>query len=157
MHTLSSLIIFVALVNSSFALWCFECVSTQPGCGDDFNYYFMWSHVCKEDNDICVKIEETKGAEKVITRSCLSRIKAIRTDIPPDTYEGTRLAAKDVKLGHYVNNSIKELDIHRTYYDKIEYSFCFLDHRCNSAPTSFGSNIVVVIMLGAITILAAVL
>lgn len=40
-------------------------------------------------------------------------MQGIRTDIPADHYEGCRPAAVDVKLGHYVNNSIKELDIHR--------------------------------------------
>ncbi|XP_017781819.1 PREDICTED: uncharacterized protein LOC108566453 [Nicrophorus vespilloides] len=146
MHIFTYALLLISSLNSAFALWCFECVSTQPGCGDDFNYYYMWSNVCKEDKDICVKIVETKGAEKVITRACLSRIRAVRTDIPADTYEGTRMAAKDVKLGHYVNNSIKELDIHRNYFDKTEYSFCFLDHRCNNAPNSFTSSILVITM-----------
>lgn len=52
-------------------------------------------------------------ADVMITRGCLSSIKGLRTDIPADHYEGCRPAALDVKLGHYVNNSIKELDIHR--------------------------------------------
>lgn len=52
-------------------------------------------------------------AQEVITRDCLSNFRAFRTDIPADTYEGCRPAAKDVNLAHYVNNSIKELDIRR--------------------------------------------
>lgn len=49
----------------------------------------------------------------MITRDCLSTIKSFRTDIPADHYEGCRAASKDVKLAHYVNNSIIELDIRR--------------------------------------------
>lgn len=77
--------------------------------------------------------------EKLITRDCLSSMQGIRTDIPADHYEGCRPAAVDVRLGHYVNNSIKELDIHRNYYDKTTWCFCFLDHRCNDSSVSFPS------------------
>lgn len=49
----------------------------------------------------------------MITRDCLSNFKAIRTDIPADTYEGCRHAARDLNLAKYVNNSIKEFDIKR--------------------------------------------
>lgn len=77
---------------------------------------------------LCVFLGET-----VITRDCLSYIQSFRTDIPADKYEGCRPAAKDVKLANYVNNSIKELDIHRDYYDKTTWCFCFLDHRCNDS------------------------
>lgn len=49
----------------------------------------------------------------MITRDCLSNFKPFRTDIPADTYEGCRPAAKDVNLANYVNNSIKEIDVKR--------------------------------------------
>lgn len=52
-------------------------------------------------------------AETIITRECLSSLRSVRTDIPADHYEGCRPAAKDVRLAHYVNNTIKELDIKR--------------------------------------------
>lgn len=51
-------------------------------------------------------------ASEIITRECLSSL-TFRSDIPADHYEGCRPAAKDVRLGHYVNHSIKEHDVHR--------------------------------------------
>lgn len=78
-----------------------------------------------------MKITERKGGLEVITRDCLSALKPYRTDIPPDKYEGCYPGAHDPKLAHYVNNTIKELDIRRNYFAFTEYCFCFLDHRCN--------------------------
>ncbi|XP_044010462.1 uncharacterized protein LOC122854115 [Aphidius gifuensis] len=111
---------------------CFQCVSNQPGCADDQSWWWFSGEYCPEDEDSCVKIIETKGVERVITRDCLSNIKA-RTDIPADKYEGCRTYAKDVRLGHYVNNSIAQLDIHRNYYDQTEFCFCHFRNRCNAA------------------------
>jgi len=76
------------------------------------------------------------SAETIITRECLSSVRSFRTDIPADHYEGCRPAAKDVRLGHYVNNSIRQLDIHRDYYDEVTWCFCYFDHRCNSAEVT---------------------
>lgn len=63
----------------------------------------------------------------------MSAVRSFRTDIPADQYEGCRPAAKDVRLGHYVNNSIHQLDIHRDYYDEVTWCFCYFDNRCNGA------------------------
>ncbi|XP_057660844.1 uncharacterized protein LOC130896646 [Diorhabda carinulata] len=125
-------IILVTFIARSSALWCYQCVSTQPGCGNPFNWLFHWTKVCPEDDDVCVKILEQKNGETIITRDCLSSLQGLRTDIPADHYEGCRPAAVDVKLANYVNNSVKELDIYRNYYDNTTWCFCFLDHRCNS-------------------------
>jgi len=76
------------------------------------------------------------SAETIITRECLSSVRSFRTDIPADHYEGCRPAAKDVRLGHYVNNSIHQLDIHRDYYDEVTWCFCYFDHRCNNAEVT---------------------
>lgn len=51
------------------------------------------------------------AATEIITRDCLSSFKALRTDIPADHYEGCKPASTDLKLAHYVNNTIKELDV----------------------------------------------
>lgn len=72
-------------------------------------------------------------AQETITRECLSAIINLRTDVPADRYEGCSSAAKDVRLAHYVNNSIKEYDIRRDYFNDVQFCFCFLDHRCNGA------------------------
>lgn len=76
-------------------------------------------------------------ASVTITRDCLSTFNSgFRTDLPADRYEGCRPASQDVRLAHYVfNNSIKELDIHRDYFDETTFCYCFLDHRCNGATS----------------------
>uniref|UniRef100_A0A1B6IIT2 Uncharacterized protein n=1 Tax=Homalodisca liturata TaxID=320908 RepID=A0A1B6IIT2_9HEMI len=116
-------------------LYCYQCISTHPGC-QPFNWWWHWSQACPEEDDTCVKIIERKGGNEVVTRQCLSSLRAIRTDIPADHYEGCRPAATDVKLAHYVNNTIKELDIKRNYYDEVTWCFCYFDNRCNSGVTS---------------------
>ncbi|KAJ3627480.1 hypothetical protein MTP99_014854 [Tenebrio molitor] len=139
MYKLVFLFVLSTFVIQVSALWCYQCVSNQPGCGTPFNWLWHWTKVCPEDDDVCVKIIEEKDGNTLITRDCLSYLQGIRTDIPADHYEGCRPAAVDVKLGHYVNNSLKELDIHRNYYEKTTWCFCFLDHRCNGALTIYPS------------------
>uniref|UniRef100_T1J121 Protein sleepless n=1 Tax=Strigamia maritima TaxID=126957 RepID=T1J121_STRMM len=95
-------------------IWCYRCVSTQPGCGEfNFDWRWHWQWTCPRDDDKCVKVIERKGADTLVTRECLSNLEGIRRDIPSDRYEGCRPAAKDVKLGNYVFNDIKELDVKR--------------------------------------------
>lgn len=126
---------------SGHAILCHRCTSAQPGCGlTDFNWKGLGflGVVCPHEDDICVKIIERKGAIEMVTRDCLSTIRATgRTDIPADPYEGCRGAALDPHLGNYVNNSIKEYDIYRNYYDDVTFCFCFFDYRCNSAAQKF--------------------
>lgn len=81
-----------------------------------------------------MKIVERKGADEVITRNCLSQLQYARHDVPADKYEGCRPAARDIQLAHYVNNSLKELDVRRDYYDEVTWCFCEFDHFCNLAP-----------------------
>lgn len=65
----------------------------------------------------------------------MSTLVPYRTDIPADKYEGCRQGTYDPKLANYVNNSIKEINVHRNYFDSTVFCFCFLDHRCNGSPT----------------------
>lgn len=101
-----------------------------------------------------MKIIERKGATEMVTRDCLSTIRATgRTDIPADPYEGCRGAALDPHLGNYVNNSIKEYDIYRRYYDDVTFCFCFFDYRCNSASREFSvSSIVIGTLVSLLTV-----
>lgn len=85
------------------------------------------------------------SAETMITRDCLSSVRSFRKDIPADRYEGCRPAAKDVQLGHYVNNSIWQLDIHRDYYDEVTWCFCYFDHRCNNADSITVSTVLLLL------------
>nr|CAG4638838.1 EOG090X0I2F [Cyclestheria hislopi] len=142
------LLTFSISICSGQGLWCYRCVSTHPGCGSVFDWRWYWSYTCPKANDKCVKIIETKGADTVITRDCLSSLQGIRRDIPADTYEGCRPAAEDVRLAQYVFNDIQELDIRRNYYDNTTFCFCDFDHFCNAAghPT-LSLNLVLLLVL----------
>ncbi|XP_055532152.1 uncharacterized protein LOC129722591 [Wyeomyia smithii] len=132
------LLVLLISLKQGTAIWCYRCTSATPGCGDNFNWRGIGylGDPCPEDDDICVKVVERKGTTETITRDCLSALQAFRTDIPADKYEGCRPAAKDEQLAHYVNNSIKQLDVKRDYYTSTSFCFCFLDHRCNGALRS---------------------
>ncbi|XP_071453011.1 UPAR/Ly6 domain-containing protein crim [Hetaerina americana] len=133
---LKFLFVFITLAymtDTCHSLYCYECVSTYPGCGKNFNWVLHWGIYCPEYNDKCVKLIERKGDEETITRACLSSLNSIRTDIPADKYEGCRPAAKDVKLANYVNHSIPQHDVKRDYFDDVNWCFCYFDDRCNSA------------------------
>ncbi|KAI5703296.1 hypothetical protein M8J76_006616 [Diaphorina citri] len=116
----------ISFVSRCSALLCYQCVSTQPGCGTPFKWLWYPSISCPEEDDI---------SEEIITRDCLSTVKAFRTDIPADRYEGCRAAAKDPKLANYVNHSIPELDVQRNFYDSVTWCFCYFDHWCNAASS----------------------
>ncbi|XP_078036172.1 QVR superfamily protein crim [Augochlora pura] len=136
MYKIICVVLFLSLfINEGESLYCYRCNSNHPGCGTPFNWWWYWGETCPEYDDKCVKIIERKGAETVITRECLSSVRSFRKDMPADRYEGCRPAAKDLHLGHYVNNSIHQLDIHRDYYDEVTWCFCYFDHRCNGANT----------------------
>jgi hypothetical protein len=73
------------------------------------------------------------SADEVITRNCLSQVEYSRHDVPADKYEGCRPAAKDIQLAHYVNNSIKQLDVKRygidVFNDYYQYHFIYTLHK----------------------------
>ncbi|XP_065225634.1 UPAR/Ly6 domain-containing protein crim [Planococcus citri] len=117
---------------SADAIWCYQCVSTHPGCGNPFKWVWYKTVTCHDENDECVKVIEVKDGQETITRDCLSSLRGIRTDLPADRYEGCRPATVDVKLANYVNTSIKEIDIKRDYYDSTTFCFCYFDNWCNS-------------------------
>jgi len=127
--------LLAALVKPGEALLCYQCVSTHPGCGHDFKWIWHKTITCPDEDDVCVKIIENKDEQEVITRDCLSSLKGFRTDIPADHYEGCRSGTVDVKLGHYINNTIKQFDLRRDYYDSTTWCMCYFDNWCNSAPS----------------------
>ena len=95
-------------------LICYQCVGTHPGCGlTEFDWRWQWGKICPRSDDRCVKLIERKGADLMVTRDCLSNLEGHRVDIPADKYEGCRPATKEVKLGQYTFNRIKELDTKR--------------------------------------------
>lgn len=51
----------------AMAIWCYRCNSATPGCSDNFNWRGIGflGDPCPEDDDICVKVIERKGGEKI--------------------------------------------------------------------------------------------
>lgn len=45
------------------SLSCYQCVSTQPGCGPELDNRWQWSWTCERSDDKCVKVIERKGGE----------------------------------------------------------------------------------------------
>ena len=110
---------------SNGMIYCYSCISTHPGCGlDTFRYSWHHSRRCPRPDDRCVKLIEQRGSEVVITRDCLSHFEGHRVDIPPDKYEGCRDSTRDVKLGQFTFNRIKELDTKRNYFSNTTFCFC---------------------------------
>ncbi|XP_037086549.1 uncharacterized protein LOC119107242 [Pollicipes pollicipes] len=136
-------------IQESLAIWCYQCVSTHPGCGEDFSPQLYWSISCPTPWDVCVKVTEKKGADTLITRDCLSVLQWNRRDVPADHYEGCRRAADDPRLGLYTFNSLKELDTKRDYYDSVEYCFCQYDEQCNTAST-VSASVAALLLLAAL-------
>ena len=54
---------------SGLAIWCYQCVSTHPGCGKDLSPQLYWSVACPTPWDVCVKVTETKGGKHAPTSS----------------------------------------------------------------------------------------
>uniref|UniRef100_A0A8D8J546 (northern house mosquito) hypothetical protein n=1 Tax=Culex pipiens TaxID=7175 RepID=A0A8D8J546_CULPI len=153
------LLVLLVAIEKGTAIWCYRCTSATPGCGDEFNWRGIGylGEACPEDDDICVKVIERKGTQETVTRDCLSSLQGFRTDIPADKYEGCRPGAHDAQLAHYVNNSIKELDVRRDHFSKTTFCFCFLDHRCNGAARDGASWQVAAALLAVVGIVGRML
>lgn len=45
-------------------LWCYSCVSSQPGCEEFYvNWFIHHAITCPKSDDMCVKIIEKRGGE----------------------------------------------------------------------------------------------
>jgi len=101
-------------ITAEAVMYCYSCVSTQPGCGLN-SFYYRWhrGHPCSRNEDRCVKLIERRGTDVMVTRDCLSNLEGHRIDIPADKYEGCKSGSVDTKIGQYTFNSIKELDTKR--------------------------------------------
>ncbi|KFM65986.1 hypothetical protein X975_25143, partial [Stegodyphus mimosarum] len=147
-------IIFATLFSYiSGELWCYSCVSSQPGCAE---FYVDWrihhAITCPRDDDKCVKIIERKGVNKFITRDCLSKLEAQKKDIPADKYDGCRKAAEQPKLAVYVENHISQLEIKNQHWDEVTYCFCEFDQWCNSGLLLHSNKSLILILLFSILI-----
>jgi hypothetical protein len=127
-------IISPLVTRVSSNIWCYSCVSSQPGCGEySVNWFIHPSVTCDREDDKCVKIIEKRDSETQITRDCLSNLIGLRKDIPADHYEGCRAAASQPKTAVYVDNHVKELDLQHKYWTNTTYCFCEFDEWCNTA------------------------
>nr|ABR23435.1 kunitz-like protein [Ornithodoros parkeri] len=134
MEVLEVLLLLLGLTGMvSAEMWCYSCISNQPGCNEEVNWLIHHAITCPQPDDKCVKIIERKGEQVLYTRDCLSNLVSYRHDIPADTYEGCRPAAEAPKLAVYVDNSIKELELKRDYYSSVDYCFCEFYYWCNGA------------------------
>jgi len=137
-HNIPVLIVTALLLATivSGNLWCYQCVSSEPGCTlDEVNWLIHSAITCPRSDDKCVKIIDKKGSDLLITRDCLSNIMPFRRDIPADRFEGCRPAATQPKLAVYVENSVNELDLKKDYFSDTTYCFCEFDEWCNHSST----------------------
>lgn len=129
----TSLVILITLpfyVNCN--LWCYSCVSNQPGCSEfHVNWLIQSAITCPKANDKCVKIIETIGSETLVTRDCLSNLEGLRFDIPGDKYEGCRPASHNPKSAVYVENNVDQLQLHGKEKSNVTWCFCEFDEWCN--------------------------
>jgi len=131
--------LFLHFVGSKVSanLWCYSCVSSQPGCTESGVNWLTHSGItCRKEDDKCVKIIDRKGSDVTITRDCLSNLVGMRQDIPADHFEGCRSRASIPKLGVFVFNEVKELDLKKEYFDGTTYCFCQNDEWCNHGSTA---------------------
>lgn len=132
---MSSLLIVTTLPSIvSGNLWCYSCVSNQPGCSENHvNWLIQSAITCRKANDKCVKIIERNGADTFVTRDCLSNLEGLRSDIPGDKFEGCRPAAPNPKSAVYVQNNVNELHLRGQTHSNVTWCFCELDEWCNAA------------------------
>lgn len=147
-NSLCVILTCLSVKQVSCNIWCYSCVSSQPGCGEfSVNWLIHPSITCQREDDKCVKIIEKKDSDIQITRDCLSNLIGLRRDIPADHYEGCRPAASQPKTAVYVDNNIKELDLHRNYWTNTTYCFCEFDEWCNSATLTHPEFLVISVSL----------
>lgn len=137
------------LIRSGAAnLWCYSCVSSQPGCSENRVDWLIHSAItCPRVDDKCVKIIQRRGAEVFIVRDCLSNLVGFRRDIPADKFEGCRPAAYQPKMSVYVENSVKQLDLKHDYYESTTYCFCEFDEWCNSSVTVRANKLLFAVLM----------
>jgi len=141
----------VALIQATNALKCFQCHSSQPGCGVKKVDFILqgWKDCPGTNTDppMCVKILNTVGSETTVTRGCLSTLlkeTQIREDMPSVRRHSYCVPAKsDSTYGQsYITSETKKL-----------YCFCNDLWLCNSAVSMQTSLVLSVLAFIAVKIL----
>ncbi|XP_054154379.1 uncharacterized protein LOC128952931 [Oppia nitens] len=142
----------VFVTNVRCNLWCYSCVSSEPGCTLNKVDWLIHSAIsCPRSDDKCVKIIDQKGSDLLVTRDCLSNIIPYRRDIPADRFEGCRPAATQPKLAVFVENSVDQLDLKKDYFDKTTYCFCEFDEWCNHSTRCQASGLLLVLTIALVS------
>ncbi|XP_074660199.1 UPAR/Ly6 domain-containing protein crim-like [Tubulanus polymorphus] len=134
----------VLFVARSDAFWCFECDSSDPGCGQEIDIMLERWKLCAGPPYYCMKVIERIGSNVHITRGCMEifmRNTDYRLDMPTIRRHNYCLPGRNVDVEHGAKPN--------PYVDR-QYCFCNDYNGCNPANT-VRSNLIPIFVLTILT------